>query len=106
MASATLLMPKRFARARELAGLSVGQAARLLGVSAADLAAVEQRGEPRGEITLARLVDLYGCSVAWITGEVPQFDYAAADRAGGRELYFRDREAIAELLASMQRRTG
>lgn len=94
----------RFTRARELAGLSVGQAARILGVPAGDLAAVERAQAPSTVLTSERLADTYGCSTAWLTGVVPRLDYAAIDRIpGGRDMYFRDREAVAELLAMRPR---
>lgn len=96
----------RRARARELAGLSVGQAARILGVKPAELRAVELGQVTSSALTSERLADVYGCSVAWLTGAVPRHDFSAINSIlGGRELYSRDREAIAELLASLPRRT-
>lgn len=94
----------RYVRARELAGLSAPQAARLFGVSVAELAAVERAQAPSVDLTNGRIAERYGCSVAWLTGDVPHFDYAAIDRIpGGREMYFRDRDMVAELLASLPR---
>jgi transcriptional regulator with XRE-family HTH domain len=97
----------RYARARELAGLSVGQAARVLGVSTAELAAVEQAQVPIFVLTNERLSEIYGCSVAWLTGVAPRVDYAALDRIpGGRDLDFHDRDMLAELLATLPRRSA
>ena len=94
-------------RARELAGLSVGQAARVLGVPLAELRAVESGQASSPALTNERLADVYGCSIAWLAGSVPQHDFAAINRIlDGREMYFRDREAIAELLAALPRRAG
>ncbi len=96
----------RSRRARELAGLSLGQAARLLGIARDALIAIEISGLifqqiDLGELPHTRLADLYGVSVAWLRGEVPLCDYAALDRIpGGRDLPFADRDAIAELLAA------
>jgi transcriptional regulator with XRE-family HTH domain len=95
----------RFARARVNAGLSLGQAAKLLGISTAELLTVEESMLTLVQSNLTRLADLYGCSVAWLTGEVPLRDYAALHRIPGtRELYFVDQEQLAELLASLPAR--
>ena len=95
----------RCRRARELAGLSLGQAARKLGVTIAELTSAELTG-PWGNCGAGRLADLYGVSVAWLIGETALRDYAAVDRIpGGRELPFHDRDAIAELLAALPMRT-
>ena len=94
----------RYSLARKRAGLSTGQAARLLGVAVAELLAVDL-AEPSYTIAVERLADLYGVSVEWLTGECDLRDYAAIDRIpGGRELWFRDRDMLAELFASLQRR--
>jgi len=91
----------RCRRARENAGLSLSQAAGLLGVTVAELTAAEVAG-PWHNCHAARLADFYGVSVEWLTGEVDLRDYAAVDRIpGGRELPFRDRDVVAELLASL-----
>jgi DNA-binding XRE family transcriptional regulator len=89
----------RFARARAYAGLSLGQAAKLLGTSRAELEAIE-----RGDIAIEPqcLADLYGCSIAWLIGEKPLHDYDRLNRIpGGDTLYSGDRAKIAELLASL-----
>ena len=94
----------RYIRARERAGLSSVQAARFFGVTVAELNLVEYTQQPYRSITTARLADIYGCSVEWLTGQVPYLDYAAIDRIpGGRDLPFYDRDALAELLGSLPR---
>jgi hypothetical protein len=94
----------RYRLSRERAGLSTGQAARLLGVTADELRAAE-RAEPSCTITTERLADLYGVAVEWLTGACALRDYAAIDRIpGGRELLFCDRNMLAELFASLPRR--
>jgi len=91
----------RARRARENAGLSVGQAARLLGTSADQLRSVEASDDRYAEADLPRIADLYGVSVDWMSGRVPLLDYAAVRRiAGADELPFYDRDVIAEVLAS------
>jgi transcriptional regulator with XRE-family HTH domain len=92
----------RYIRSRESAGLSTAQAARLVGVPVADLKLVEEAQQPSAAITLKRLADLYGCSIEWLTGQAPYRDLAAVDRIpGGRDLPFCDRDALAELFASL-----
>lgn len=96
----------RCRRARKNVGLSLCQAARLLGVTVADLTAAEFAG-PWHNCSADRLADFYGVTVEWLTGEVPLRDYAAVDRIpGGRELPFCDRDAVAELLAALPRRAS
>jgi transcriptional regulator with XRE-family HTH domain len=95
----------RYIRAREQAGLSTGQAARLLGVAVIELTLVENAQQSVHSITSERMADLYGCAVEWLTGQVPYLDYAAVDRIpGARDLPFRDRDWLAELLAARPRR--
>lgn len=97
--------PNRYTRSRESAGLSIGQAARILGSTVVALRLVERTRAPYHTLTNARLADVYGCSVEWLTGQVPYLDVAAIDRIpGGRDLPYRDREALAELLGSLPRR--
>lgn len=94
----------RCRRARERAGLSLGQAAKLLGVTVAELTAAEFTG-PYHSCSAERLADLYGVSVPWLLGECDQFDYAAVRSIPGSDtLWFSDRDEIAELLASLPRR--
>jgi len=95
----------RYIRARKRAGLSAAQAARHLDALVDDLKIVERAQQPSSTITNARLADIYGCSVEWLTGQAPYRDYAAVNRIpGGRDLPFGDRDALAELLASLPRR--
>jgi len=94
----------RYIRARERAGLSAAQAARHLGALVDDLKIVERSQQPSSTITNAQLADIYGCSVEWLTGQAPYRDYTAVNRIpGGRDLPFCDRDALAELLASLPR---
>ncbi len=91
--------------ARELSGLSVGQAARLLDVPRQELIEIEEVESKFAVIDHGKLADLYGVNVEWLTGERALYDYAAIDRIpGGREMPFRDRDMLAELFASLPRR--
>jgi transcriptional regulator with XRE-family HTH domain len=98
----------RARRAREGAGLSIGQAAKLLGVDRDVLFNVEELDSAfwSTPATFRRnMADVYGVSEAWLGGQGDLRDYAALDRiAGGRELPFHDRDVLAEVLASRPRR--
>lgn len=96
----------RSRRARENAGLSIGQAALRLGLTNVELNAMETTDlafwdADRGKARHATIADLYDVSVPWLRGEGEHCDYAAVNQIpGGRELPFADRDALAELLAS------
>lgn len=98
----------RARRAREGAGLSVGQAAKLLGIDRDALQVVEEEDSAfwSAPATLRRkMADVYGVSEAWLGGQGDLRDYAALDRIpGGRDLTFHDRDILAEVLASRPRR--
>lgn len=110
MKPATDCEPKnRCALARRRAGLSVGQAAKLLGVErvvidqfeAADVDDIHEDG-----ITFAgRMAELYRVRLEWMLGDVERYDYAAADAMRGADkLPPVDRDIVAEFAASMPRR--
>ena len=100
----TLKTLNRCRRAREGAGLSVGQAARLLGVPVDQVVCVEESDAAYAAADTARLADLYGVNLDWLSGRTGLCDYGALKRIDGAdELYFADREQIAELLASLPR---
>lgn len=90
----------RYIRARVLAGLSSSQAARILGVHVEDLRTIERSRQPHKGLTAQRLAEVYGCSVEWLAGQVPQLDYGALEHVPGNlDLAFCDRDALAEFLA-------
>jgi len=94
----------RCRRARQSAGLSVGQAARLLGVTAAQIARVEESDAAYADAGPKRLADLYGVNLDWISGRCELRDYAALKQLpGADELPFCDRDTIAEMYASRPR---
>lgn len=95
----------RCRRARERAGLSVGQAAHRLGIERDDLWDIERSTEAPGEALVTKMVDIYGICAEWIVGAVPQRDYEAVRRMPGwQDLGFADRDEVAEFAASMPRR--
>jgi hypothetical protein len=97
-------MTNRAKLAREHAGLSVGQAAKLLNMAAIDLMAIEERSTIMPEHA-NRLAELYRVRVEWLAGEVELRDYSAVDGFKGAELLTpHDRDVIAEFAASIPRR--
>lgn len=94
----------RIQLARERAGLSVGQAARILGLERDDILSLEIAEDPDPD-HLERMADAYGVNLPWMMGEIPQYDYdrlndlPAADR-----LEDHDRKIAAEFIASLPQR--
>jgi len=93
----TTPLKTRSARARELAGLSEGQAARLLGVDRAWLARVEAEQEPPTEAFLRDLAQLCRTSVAWLLGDAPQIPESTQELLRKSKLTPRDREELLEV---------
>jgi hypothetical protein len=93
--------------ARQNAGLSVRQACELLEIDREVLVAAEESDEAFEDLDVGDLkfmIDIYGVNRAWLLGEVPRHDYAAVKQiAGADSLTFRDRDMIAELMASRPR---
>ena len=95
----------RSRRAREHAGLSVGQAARLLGLSIDQIRLIEDSDAAYADVGPPRLADIYGVNVEWLSGRTELCDYAALkELANADQLSFRDRDMLAELYASWPRR--
>ena len=83
-------MNHRADRARERAGLSVGQAAKLLNMLPSDLQAIEERATILPDHA-NRLAELYQVRVEWLTAEVELRDYTAVDGMRGAEEHFTPR---------------
>lgn len=96
------MKPSRLTRARELAGLSLAQAAKLLGWARGPLYAMEiGEGVPPTEDELRKLAELYGVSLAWLRGE--DVELPAATRAVLRQVeHPGDRARLTELLTAIQ----
>jgi transcriptional regulator with XRE-family HTH domain len=95
----------RSRRARESAGLSVGQAARLLGVSADQVRLVEENDSAYTDFDPPRLADLYGVNLDWLSGRSELRDYEPLRNLQGvDELSFCDHDMLAELYASLPRK--
>jgi transcriptional regulator with XRE-family HTH domain len=98
------IVMNRSRRARENAGLSIGQAARMLGVEIGQLRRVEESDGAYADADPPRLADLYGVNLEWLSGRCAQHDYERLNRwPDAAELPFRDRDMIAELYASLPR---
>lgn len=92
----------RSRRARVSAGLSLGQAARRLGVTHDQLAAVEEQDAVYAGADSSQLATLYGVNLDWLSGRSELCDYAALKKVrGADELPFHDRDILAELYASL-----
>lgn len=99
----------RYRRARELAGLSIAQAARMIGTGACELANMEIHAtDPILRATADiehRMADLYGCSLAWLRGEPVELSTSVRELLSHADkLSFADRDALDELLRSMGRK--
>lgn len=107
-------MKHRLTRARVLAGLSVGQAAKLLTMARVDLETLEAGENDPDEFTARRMADVYGVGVPWMLGQIPQFatqeevkkSLVCARTSKGRQITDKDREAIAEFTAMLKGRKG
>lgn len=93
--------------ARERAGLSVGQAARLVDIEREFLLLVEERDSHFADLDheeVEKMADVYGVNVPWLRGEVPRRDYEAMkDARGWDDITDHDRDVIAEFAAAMPR---
>jgi hypothetical protein len=91
--------------ARERAGLTIGQAARLLNMPSGDLLGIEERDSDFDATDQMKLAALYQVRIEWLTGDAELRDYASVDKIDGADkLSFHDRDIIAEFAASIPRR--
>lgn len=102
-------MTHRLKRARELSGLTLGQAASRLGVSDRTLARLEEDPSLEKGYDSFLSVDMakvYGCSLEWLRGEPvkpPEEVVALLQPRDG--LSVKESQALLELFTSMSRRT-
>lgn len=96
--------------ARERAGLSVGQACKMLDVNREYLISVEETDpvfETADEALLSKMADFYGVNREWLAGTSPLRDYERFDAIPGADkVSFHDRDVVAEFMASMPRGTA
>ncbi len=97
----------RSKRAREQAGLTPSQAARLLSLDTDDVIRIEESDAQYFDADRPRLAAVYGVDVAWLDGDREARDYATIDAMRGADtLSFHDRDILAEFAASMPRRAA
>lgn len=96
----------RYRLARERAGLSLGQAARITGLTLVHLSAMEMSSTVIESDPVDLMAEKYGVSVEWLTGACERYDYASARKIKGFSdiEYSSDAAAIAEFAASMSKR--
>jgi len=95
----------RCKEAREQAGLSIGQASRMLGCGIDYLDLFEQRDLITPDRLRIMMAEKYGCSEEWLKGEGPDMDYATIKAIKGSEdLCDHDRDILAKLVASLPRK--
>ena len=93
----------RLTRAREMAGLSLGQASKLLDWPRWMLERYESGKDDIPDVCLRRLADLYGVSLAWLRGE--DIELPESTRQVLREVeHTGDRVRLTELLEATQGR--
>lgn len=99
------MLKNRSKLARERAGLSLGQAARLLGIALDRIIAWEESDLAFFEDAPQELLcEVYGVNPEWLTGERERYDYKAMKGVQGwDEISGHDRDVVAEFAASMTR---
>lgn len=73
-------MTSRIRRGRELAGLTMGQASRLLGIGLVALSDLEREKIVPTEEELRALADCYGVATSWLQGDEPVVGAATSRR--------------------------
>lgn len=94
----------RMARARERAGLTIGQAAKLLDIPSGVLLGIEERDADFEAISdqHEHIADMYGVNAGWLSGDKELHDYEAMkDVRGWDDLSMHDRDVVAEFAASL-----
>jgi len=94
----------RLALARQRAGLSLGQAAQMLGMQRPALEQLEAGPTP-DELTCARLARLYEVNIPWLRGDVPErapeSELSRVVCTRGGPLSEHDRDELLSLIASL-----
>jgi ribosome-binding protein aMBF1 (putative translation factor) len=71
--------------ARERAGLSIGQAAKLLNVDRDMLARWEASDTAFFDAPWVSMSDIYGVRIEWLTGACERYDYATVKKMDGAD---------------------
>lgn len=98
--------PPRYKRGRELAGLSIGQASRMIGIERTRLTDIEAlRVMPDHQEVLA-MADAYGTSEAWLDGAAAIVPEETRKMLRDADLNPTEREDLIELIGSVGTRSG
>lgn len=100
-----LEVAKRLRVAREQAGLSQGQVAKMLGYQRPTVSEIEAGRRKVGAEELVKFSELYNVSVSWITDQNPELANPAIELAARElsKLKGKDFDAVLEFLNKMRR---
>jgi len=102
-----MTMLNRSQRARKSSGLSLGQAAQLIGVTIDQLHRVEENDAAYADADVARLAEVYGVNVEWLSGRKELRDYEPLKSLRNvDQLTCCERAMLAELYASLPQKGG
>jgi transcriptional regulator with XRE-family HTH domain len=98
----------RLRAAREQAGLSQGQAAKLLGVQRPTLSEIEAGRRRVTAEEIARLAGIYAVSVSWLATEQPEVPDPAVELAARElaKLKKEDLDVVLQLLRTLRKAGG
>lgn len=91
----------RFAKGRELSGLSAAQAAKLLDITEARLGSFERGKSKPSPIMLRDMANVYGVSLPWLTGHPPVISKQTAKLLKDENISSSDRDTIEQVLGSL-----
>jgi transcriptional regulator with XRE-family HTH domain len=96
---------KRLTHAREQAGLSQSQVARMFGTDKADINDIETGVRPLSDAMFTNMCSAYDVSPQWVlSGKNPNFDRQAwLDQMRAKGMDFDDANRTADLLESLRR---
>jgi transcriptional regulator with XRE-family HTH domain len=94
-------MAERVRRAREMAGLSLGQAARVLGCLRQTVADFEAGYSTPQPSHLQQMADVYRVSLAWLRGDDVKFPEATVRWLAQAPISDEDRDRLLELLTAL-----
>ena len=92
----------RIAKGRELSGLSIAQAAKLLGLSETRLTYFEQKKTKPSLAVLKDMANVYGVSLPWLTGAPPVISKSTHKLLRDSELTADDIDKVEQILGSMR----
>ena len=94
-------MTSRIRRARKLAGLTMGQASRLLSIPIVDLSNLELERSIPTLFQMKQLSDCYGCSLEWINGAETKIPDQTKQILRAADITADERESLLEIIGSL-----